>query len=174
MKAKQILLYLGCAVIGALICLGTTKSCSHTTADRDAMQVIDSIVYVDTVKYFQPIPKDSVVLCYKVVKLPVADTTAVSDVEYVSASVDETADSASVIIPITQKVYEDSLYRAYVSGYDVALDSIFINSRTTVLTVTNKAKQKRFHIGVTAGYGLTPQGFQPYLGLGLSYSLFSF
>ena len=41
----------------------------------------------------------------------------------------------SVMIPITQKVYEDSAYTAYVSGYRQNLDSITIRQRDVVTTI---------------------------------------
>ena len=59
-------------------------------------------------------------------------------------------------------VYEDSLYRAVVSGYvDPRLDSMTVYPRTVYQTVTNdiyhpvivKPKKKRWGIGLQAGYG---------------------
>ena len=90
-------------------------------------------------------------------------------------------DSAAVEIPITQKVYEDSLYRAYVSGYHPSLDSLIIFPRHDITTVTNgytyKSRQKRWGVGIHVGYGMTmsntPQ-FLPYIGIGISYNLITF
>ncbi len=74
-------------------------------------------------------------------------------------------------------VYEDSLYRAVVSGYvDPRLDSMTVYSRTVYQTVTNdiyhpvtvKPKKKRWGLGLQAGYGY-PGGF--YVGAGVSYDL---
>ena len=75
-------------------------------------------------------------------------------------------------------VYEDSLYRAVVSGYvDPLLDSMTVYPRTVYQTVTNyiyhpvsiKPKKKRWGLGLQAGYGYTG-GF--YVGGGISYDLF--
>lgn len=75
-------------------------------------------------------------------------------------------------------VYEDSLYRAVVSGYvDPRLDSMTVYPRTVYQTVTNdiyhpvaiKPKRKRWGLGVQVGYGY-PSGF--YVGGGISYDLF--
>lgn len=75
-------------------------------------------------------------------------------------------------------VYEDSLYRAVVSGYvDPRMDSMTVYPRTVYQTVTNdiyhtvivKPKKKRWGIGLQAGYGY-PGGF--YVGGGISYNLF--
>lgn len=84
-------------------------------------------------------------------------------------------DSATVEIPITQKVYRDSSYTAYVSGFRPNLDSIMIYA--PVRTVRIKDKPKRWGIGVQVGYGVTvtkqPQ-FAPYIGIGVSYNLWNF
>lgn len=74
-------------------------------------------------------------------------------------------------------VYEDSLYRAVVSGYvDPRLDSMIVYPRTVYQTVTNdvyhpvliKLKKKRWGLGLQAGYGYSG-GF--YVGVGVSYDL---
>ena len=82
------------------------------------------------------------------------------------------ADSAEVEIPIARNVYEDSLYRAVVSGYMASLDTLEIYSRREVVTV--RQPPKRWHIGVSAGFGMTPSGFQPVIAATLTYSLYSF
>ena len=75
-------------------------------------------------------------------------------------------------------VYEDSLYRAVVSGYvDPRLDNMTVYPRTVYQTVTNdvyhpvpiKSKKKRWGLGLQAGYGY-PGGF--YVVGGISYALF--
>lgn len=74
-----------------------------------------------------------------------------------------------------QAYYEDSLYRAWVSGYRPRLDSLQIFPRMVTNTVTNDiyhtiiTKKKRWGLGVQAGYGY-PNGV--YIGLGVSYNLF--
>jgi hypothetical protein len=74
-----------------------------------------------------------------------------------------------------QAYYEDSLYRAWVSGYRPMLDSLQIFPRTVYRTVTNdishtiKPRKKRWGFGLQVGYGY-PGGF--YVGAGVSYNLF--
>ena len=74
-------------------------------------------------------------------------------------------------------VYEDSLYRAVVSGYvDPRMDSMTVYPRTVYQTVTNdiyhpvpiKSKKKRWGLGAQVGYEY-PGGF--YVGAGISYDL---
>ena len=73
-------------------------------------------------------------------------------------------------------VYEDTLYRAVVSGYvDPLLDSMTVYPRTVYQTVTNdvyhpiKLKKKRWGFGLQAGYGY-PGRF--YVGAGVSWKPF--
>lgn len=84
-------------------------------------------------------------------------------------------DSAIVELPIVQRHYADSTYEAWVSGpIDPRLDSIQVFARTTTITKREWKPPKRWHIGVTAGYGYGAKGFQPYVGVGITYSIFSF
>lgn len=78
----------------------------------------------------------------------------------------------TVYLPITQKVYRDSLYTAYVSGYRAKLDSIEVYSRTNTITIRERVRPKRWGLGVQAGYGLTGNRAGPYVGVGVSYTLF--
>ena len=100
-----------------------------------------------------------------------------------AGSVSDSTDNAleiagdSVRIPITQKVYEDSLYTAYVSGYHQSLDSITIRERTVMKTVTNYTTEtefRRWNIGLTAGYGygVRNRNLDFFIGVGLTYNLF--
>ena len=169
------------------------------------------VTIFDTIPYPMPVPKDSLVIRYITEKLPVSTetenfSTKNSDFSTGNGNIaqenitgngniaqenitgngnissDNIPDSIAVDIPITQKVYEDSLYRAYVSGYRPSLDSLIIFPRHDITTVTNgytyqKSRQKRWGIGIHVGYGMTmsrtPQ-FTPYIGFGISYNLITF
>lgn len=119
---------------------------------------------VDTIKYFQPIPKDSVVIRYKVVKLPVKDTTETGD---------KRPDSILVDIPIQQKEYEDSTYHAWVSGYEANLDSIHVFPKTIMTRQLVRRPDKRWGLGVQVGmgYSTASRRFEPYIGIGVSYNI---
>lgn len=90
------------------------------------------------------------------------------------ASVD--SDSAAVAIPITQKRYENEDYRAYVSGYEPNLDSIFVFPKTTVIHERSYKPPNKWHIGITGGYGygFKSKQAEPYIGIGITYSIISF
>ena len=84
-------------------------------------------------------------------------------------------DSAIVELPIIQRHYADSTYEAWVSGpVDPRLDSVRVFAPTTIITKREWKPPKRWHIGITAGYGCGTKGFQPYIGVGITYSIFSF
>lgn len=74
-----------------------------------------------------------------------------------------------------QAYYEDSLYRAWVSGYRPRLDSLMVFPKTVFRTVTNDIyhtivpKKKKWGLGLQVGYGY-PGGW--YAGVGFSYNLF--
>ena len=78
----------------------------------------------------------------------------------------------TVYLPITQKIYKDSFYTAYVSGYRAKLDSIEVYSKTRTMFVRERAKRKRFGLGVQAGYGFSGNKATPYVGVGVSCNLF--
>lgn len=87
----------------------------------------------------------------------------------------DTIHVGDTVVQREQAVYEDSLYRAWVSGYRPRLDSIEVYPRTVTHTITNDIyhsiipKRKRWGLGLQAGYGY-PGGF--YVGGGISYDFF--
>lgn len=87
----------------------------------------------------------------------------------------DTIHIGDTVVPREQAYYEDSLYRAWVSGYRPRLDSLQIFPRTVYQTVTNDIyhtvtpKKKRWGLGLQAGYGY-PCGW--YVGAGISCNLF--
>ncbi len=84
-------------------------------------------------------------------------------------------DIAMVELPIVQRHFADSAYEAWVSGpLDPQLDSLRIFTKTTTITKREWKPPKRWHLGPTIGYGYTPQGFQPYIGVSITYSIISF
>ena len=83
-------------------------------------------------------------------------------------SVQPNKDSTKVVIPIESKVYEDSLYRAVVSGYKASLDSITLYQRERIIYQKEQPSRFVLSAGLQMGAGLTPKGFQPYVGVGIS------
>jgi opacity protein-like surface antigen len=167
---------------GALMSIGAMQEC--TRADTDIINgeqtQIDTVVYVDTVKYDVPQLRDSIVLCYRTVRLPLTTTSVSNAPEHIpkdSLIIDgavSNKDSVDVEIPITQREYRDSTYRAWVSGYDAKLDSIEVYNSHSIVTIEKYVPRTRhWGVGISAGYGYTPKGAQPYIGIGISYSIFT-
>lgn len=86
------------------------------------------------------------------------------------------SDSAAVVIPITQKRYEGEDYLAYVSGYEPFLDSIFVFPKTTTIRERKYKPPNKWHIGITGGYGygFNSKQAEPYIGIGITYSILCF
>jgi hypothetical protein len=138
--------------------------------------VEETTTHVDTIAYYQPMAKDSVIIRYETRKLPVKNGNNAGEniPEFGNNDTENIPDSANVLIPIINKVYQDSAYTAYISGYAVNLDSIEIYNRHDVTTIIQTPKSRHWYLGVTAGYAITPKGAQPYVGIGLTYSFLSF
>ena len=144
---------------------------------------------IDTIPYYQPIERTQSRLGMSRYDLPLYRETHVRDsmngnVHIGICGTDAESnfqlsqpDSAAVMAPIVQKHYEDSTYEAWVSGpIDPRLDSLVIFAPTTIINRKEwkPPNPKHWHIGLTAGYGYGPKGFQPYIGIGITYSIFSF
>lgn len=140
----------------------------------DSLPVSDTVrvtVY-DTVIFRKPVAVDSVVIRHVTVKLPASVKK-----DTVLRHEEQQHDSAEVTFPITQKVYRDTFYTAWVSGYMPSLDSVAIRQRTENVTVTVPAKRRRWGVGIQAGYGVTAERnprVAPYIGIGITYNLFNF
>lgn len=192
-KVKNIALLLFLAVFIASLCLNVHH---YTMREQEPYRDTIRTTFVDTIPYYKPVPKEEKPLGNITAKLPVSvpklpenvqkfpesgknlqDSVqnfgkSVPDDHFEDMGEKVTPDSADVVIPITQKVYEDSTYKAYVSGYKASLDSFYIYPQTKVITI--REQPKRWHLSLSAGYGITPNGLQPCLMLGVSYTIFSF
>lgn len=130
-----------------------------------------TVTVYDTIPYYYPVARDSVVVRYETHRLPIDTTSHVGKED----SIPTKTGSVDVVIPITQKEYQDSTYHVWISGYSANLDSIRTYTRHDYTTVTlPPAKPKRWHLGITAGFAATPKGVQPYIGGGITYSFKSF
>ena len=83
---------------------------------------------------------------------------------------DTVHDTISVPVPIVQKRYDDSLYTAWVSGFEPALDSINLRLPTITETITQTIVKPSSLItfGIQAGAGIGAFSRQPdiYIGVG--------
>lgn len=76
------------------------------------------------------------------------------------------------------KEYQDSTYYARISGINAYLEEIRVYPRITTKYITQtefvREKPKKWGLGVIGGYGIGSNGFQPYIGFGISYSFIQF
>lgn len=83
---------------------------------------------------------------------------------------DTIRDSIDVPIPIVQKRYEDSLYTAWVSGFEPNLDSIRLYTPEIQTTVTKTVYEPTplltLGVQVGGGYGLINRKPDIYVGIG--------
>lgn len=124
---------------------------------------VDTLRIRDTLLIERPVPVEVRVVDTMLVAL--TDTIRLSDTVYLR-------------LPREIKQYEDSLFRAQVSGYRPALDWIEVYPQTVYLTKVVKTRDvRRWGIGLQAGYGAYAAGGQvrlaPYLGVGISYDIMS-
>lgn len=135
-----------------------------------------TITRVDTVLSARPQPRESVLVRVETVRLKghtILRQNYIQDSGKIIYDTIAIRDSVEVSLPITQRTYtDDSTYTAWVSGYHPQLDSLRTYWRTVTVTriEAQTARRCRWGIGVQAGYGLTPKGPQPYLGIGLNFN----
>lgn len=179
-NGKSILCLLICLILGFVggLWLGRQNPQSQQEESRE--------VFTDTLSNFNPTPVDSIAVRKDTVTLPIIKekhpnnlictdnpiSAEVVDSVEVAICTENHPDSARVEIPITQYEYGDSTYHLLVSGFHVSVDEMTIYPRREVVTI--KKPPKRWHIGISAGYGYTPKGFQPTIAITATYSLISF
>ena len=121
-------------------------------ADPEVTVQRDTITFRDTVIQDRPVPVYVTQIRTDTVRLALIDSSTTTLIR----------DSATVRIPITRKVYQDSSYRAVISGYNANLDSIWVygQTREIYITRTQKTQQKRWGFGAAAGPSVlfTPDG----------------
>ena len=120
-----------------------------------------------------------------IIEKPVAaETIQTGRVVYIKVAVpqpqtrpDTVHDSIEVPVPIVQKRYDDSLYTAWVSGFEPNLDSILIHQReiTNTITITNTVVKpaSRFAIGpsVGLGYGVLNKKADVFVGVNATWNI---
>jgi hypothetical protein len=164
-----------CGIFALVKCVPERKA--------ESSQVSDTITIYefDTIPYYEVMPKDSIVVRYITEKLPIANRKEANSLikSQLEDSVkkmysDSVKDSVNVVLPITQKHYEDSTFSAWVSGYEPNLDSIKVYQRKEIQTITITTKeQKRWSIGVSGGIGVVYDGgwhCGPGINIGVTYS----
>lgn len=149
-------------VVALVLAVGASFALGYMSAQRRGEKSVERPDTVTVTKWVRDTvyePKDSFIVKYKPVYLPVHDTTEVHDTTTIR-------DSVLVDVPINEKTYYGENYRATVRGFQPELTDIWVKQ-------TERAVPYRKKWGVTvgpqAGFGFTPQGWQPYAGVGVTF-----
>lgn len=131
---------------------------------------------VETVIEHDTIWKDTTI--YKPVATESVQTGRTVLVPYILTERDTLRERDTLMVPveIEQKRYDDSLYTAWVSGYEPALDSICLHQREVVTTITKTITKPspRISVGIQAGagYGIFNRKADVYVGVGFQWRIF--
>lgn len=140
-------------IIIVVICI---RCCSNNSKQKQ-IRITDTITIIkrDTIEIIKPQP----VIKYR--------NKIVRDTLY---SIDSIL--VPVDIPLETKVYQDSNYRAVVSGYKLKLDSIYIFNKNQIQYINKINKTKKWNISpsVGVGYGMFSKKIDVYVGFSLNYN----
>lgn len=140
------------ACVGGLLTTMLTRSCQPEQITTEIVTT-DTVTVVrrDTIRIAEPKP-------YRV---------TVRDTIYITDTLVGTTLAQEV------KEYKDSTYYARISGINAFLEEIKVFPRTEYkyIATTEKVyeKPRKWAVGVQGGYGITPKGLQPYIGVGVTY-----
>lgn len=141
-------------IISIIICF---RCCINSKTDKEAIQQIDTITIIkrDTITIIKPQH------IYKYVDRIVRDT--LYSVDSILVPVD---------VPIETKVYQDSNYRAVISGYKTELDSIYIFNKNQIQYINKINNIKKWNISPSLGlgYGMFSKKVDMYVGFSLNYN----
>ena len=145
-------------IAGMVICLLNGWASCHRTTDKKVITITDTLVLTDTIIKMQPKP-------YKV---------TIIDTIYLPQQPQQPQQPQYDTLIRQEVIYKDSTYMAVVGGIEPYLKSIEIYPKTIYVnnnTTTTVKVRSRFGLGVQAGYGLSRNGLQPYVGVGVQYNL---
>lgn len=171
MRKEPVIIILCCLLIGSLA--------GNYIQYRDAMEK-DTTVTIDTVVRWKdrvvsgPIHESETFLRKDTKKVKIHAQKMPENIRDTVIHIirDTVTGGYAAEMPVTQKVYADSSYTAYVSGYLPRLDSLRLRYPVVTATVT-RTKKRRLHIGIVGGYGygFKNRDMELFVGLGLTYEL---
>lgn len=140
----------------------------HNSKGNETKVVTDTVYIYDTVVKRHPVAVENKAVGVRKYRLQLLGVISKQN-DSISKQIGKQNDSIEIELPIEQKVYSDSLYKAWVSGFDARLDSIYIYQPTRYITIKATGQQSQWSWGVQTGLGITPKGLQPYIGLGATF-----
>ena len=159
-------------IVIVIVVLACGLTIGYRFGDSGAIGVVADTIYIhDTMVVREPVAVESKPVCVRSYRVKLLGRIGKQN-DSIGKQNGKQNDSVEVELPIEQKVYGDSTYKAWVSGFDARLDSIKLFQPTKYITITTKQKTSRWNVGIQGGVGITPKGIQPYIGVGVSYKLF--
>ena len=119
------------------------------------------VVKRDTLRLNSPILREIHKVTHDTIKIVMNDTIVRRDTIYLERE---------------QRVYEDDEYKAFVSGFQPRLDSIYVYPKTIYETkVSTRKEWRQFTYGVQVGVGVvmpftSSPSFGGYVGIGIGYN----
>lgn len=119
------------------------------------------VVKRDTLRLNSPILREIHKVTHDTIRIVMNDTIIRRDTIYLERE---------------QRVYEDEEYKAFVSGFQPRLDSIYVYPKTIYETkVSTRKEWRRFTYGVQVGVGVvmpftSSPSFGGYVGIGIGYN----
>ena len=119
------------------------------------------VVKRDTLRLNSPILREIHKVTHDTIKIVMNDTIVRRDTIYLERE---------------QRVYEDEEYKAFVSGFQPRLDSIYVYPKTIYETkVSTRKEWRQFTYGVQVGVGVvmpfnSSPSFGGYVGIGIGYN----
>jgi hypothetical protein len=149
-----LIIFVGCVVGAFFFGRATTRTdIVRTEVERD------TIVVRDTIVQYYPQEVARVVVKTERVEVPIVVRDTIREV-------------VEVELPIEEREYKSEEYKDVVQGYNPILKSIEVYPRTSYITTTETIKERKrwgVSLGVQGGYGITPKGWQPYAGVGVTF-----
>lgn len=121
----------------------------------------DTIIVRDTIREYYPQEVERVIVRTERVEVPVIVRDTIHDTVYVN-------------LPIEEREYKSEEYSVVIGGYNPYLKSVEVYPRTVYINATESiTTRKRWSLmlGVQGGYGITPMGWQPYAGVGVTFGI---
>lgn len=160
MKSNKLLIYIILLLIlsNLFFIFKYNNNISNRKINTVEIVKVDSFIQVDTVTKWYPKP----------VEVKVRDTIYIP-IDSIKTEGD------SILLPRETKTYEDSTYRAVVSGFHPKLEEITIFPKTYTIektkTVTVTKKQHwNYGVGLGMGYGLFNRKLDIYAGFTVGYT----
>ena len=171
--SKEIKELLTDAAIAVVILIVVLPFFCRINSEPQVVSTNDTIYIHDTIHIVEPTPTKEEAVGEEVTKLPKAKSKLNIPISNELDSIGELSnDSAEVVIPITERTYEDSTYKAVVRGYNPELVSLDIyKQQTTVYRQQTRKPKVVVGIGPYAGFG--NKGFNYGIAVNVSMPIWS-